>query len=187
MSTDKNYWRVCTTCRIPMAFGSDYYRCSVSTCQRRTTGYTFCSPECHQAHVPVLNHREAWAEPQVAPTRAQWDAQLAEQAREARPARGEEHAPAARPAATAPLPPGTTRIALREDDLPEDILIVASKLKAYVRARSGMNTSDGVMQALSDLVREWTDDAIRRAAADERKTVMDRDFPAQGRAVTTRG
>lgn len=184
MSTDKGYWRVCTTCRTPMAFGTSYYRCSVSTCQRRTTGYTFCSPECHQAHVPVLNHREAWAEPRVAPTRAQWDAQLAEQADDATPARAAERPAPAHDATPAPLPPGTTRIALNDDNLPDDILIVASKLKAYVRARSGMNTSEGVMRALSELVREWTDDAIRHAAADERKTVMDRDFPHSRRSAT---
>jgi len=57
------------------------------------------------------------------------------------------------------------------------VLVVASKLKAYVRARSGMNTSDGVMEALSAFLRALCDDAIRKAGADGRKTVMDRDFP----------
>jgi len=45
-----------------------------------------------------------------------------------------------------------------------------------VRARSGMNTSDSAIEALSDIVREVADKAIQRAAADGRKTVMDRDF-----------
>ena len=67
-------------------------------------------------------------------------------------------------------------VALNENDLPRDILIVASQLKQYIRARFGMNTSDGVMTALSDIVRHLYDQAIRNAAADERKTVMDRDF-----------
>ena len=172
MTTAQDHWRVCTTCRKPLAFGAEYYRCSVSTCQRRTTSYTFCSPECHQAHVPVLNHREAWAEPQVAPTRAAWEVQLAE---ETEPARPNERGAVARDASA------TGSTALRDDEVPDDILIVASKLKAYVRARSGMNTSDGVMQALSKLVRAWTDDAIRSAGADNRKTVMDRDFPTPPR------
>ena len=53
---------------------------------------------------------------------------------------------------------------------------VASKLKAYIRARSGMKTSDAVLARLSDLVRGLCDEAIATAGADNRKTVMDRDF-----------
>ncbi|HME70000.1 MAG TPA: hypothetical protein VKM54_09040 [Myxococcota bacterium] len=54
---------------------------------------------------------------------------------------------------------------------------MASKLKSYVRARSGMNTSEGVLDVLSDSVRALCDEAIRSAQGDGRKTVMDRDFP----------
>ena len=61
-------------------------------------------------------------------------------------------------------------------DLPEDVLVVVSKLKAYVKARSGMNTSDGVVDALSAKIRKLCDAAIEVAHADGRKTVMDRDF-----------
>ncbi|MCB9562361.1 MAG: hypothetical protein H6708_18300 [Kofleriaceae bacterium] len=57
------------------------------------------------------------------------------------------------------------------------MLIVVSKLKKYIRERSGMNTSDGVMDVLSDHVRAICDDAIRTAAGDGRKTVLDRDVP----------
>lgn len=56
------------------------------------------------------------------------------------------------------------------------MLIVASKLKAYVRARSGMNTSDRCVEPLSDAVRALTDRAIERARAEGRKTLLDRDF-----------
>ena len=59
---------------------------------------------------------------------------------------------------------------------PNAILIVVSKLKAYVRARSGMNTSDSVMELLSDRLRAICDEGIRHAASDGRKTLMDRDF-----------
>jgi hypothetical protein len=62
-------------------------------------------------------------------------------------------------------------------EVPREILIVVSKLKSYVRARSGMNTSDGVFDVLSDSVRALCDEAIRSARRDGRKTVMDRDFP----------
>ena len=51
-----------------------------------------------------------------------------------------------------------------------------AELKKYIRARSGMNTSDSVMEALSDRVRALCNDAILRAREDGRKTVMDRDF-----------
>jgi histone H3/H4 len=62
------------------------------------------------------------------------------------------------------------------DPLESEILVVVSKLKAYIRARSEMNTSDSVMETLSDLVRRLCDDAIDKARAAGRKTVMDRDF-----------
>ena len=55
------------------------------------------------------------------------------------------------------------------------MLIVISKLKKYIKDRSGMNCSDGVADVLSDRVRMLCDDAIRAAGRDERKTVLDRD------------
>ena len=47
---------------------------------------------------------------------------------------------------------------------------------AYVRARSGFNTSDRVVLPLSESVRELCDRAIEKARAEGRKTVLDRDF-----------
>jgi len=58
----------------------------------------------------------------------------------------------------------------------EEILVVVSKLKAYVRSQSGMNTSGNVAPALSDMIRRLCDEAIEKARAAGRKTVMDRDF-----------
>jgi histone H3/H4 len=69
-------------------------------------------------------------------------------------------------------------IRLNDSDVPHDILVVASKLKKYVKARSGMSTSDKVMAVLSDRIRGLCDEAIRNAASDGRKTLMDRDFRA---------
>lgn len=57
-----------------------------------------------------------------------------------------------------------------------EVIVVASKLKAYIREKSGMNTSAAVMQRLSDRVRQLCDRAIENAKNDGRKTVMDRDF-----------
>ncbi len=56
-----------------------------------------------------------------------------------------------------------------------DVLIVVSKMKKYIKDRSGMNCSDAVAEMLSDHVRLLCDEAIRAAARDERKTVLDRD------------
>ena len=59
----------------------------------------------------------------------------------------------------------------------KDILIVVSKMKKYIKERSGMNCSDAVAEMLSEHVRALCDDSIRAAARDDRKTVLDRDVP----------
>lgn len=58
----------------------------------------------------------------------------------------------------------------------KETLVVASKLKAYIREKSGMNTSAAVVDVLSDKLRQLCDQAIEAAKQDGRKTVMDRDF-----------
>jgi histone H3/H4 len=57
-----------------------------------------------------------------------------------------------------------------------EVLIIASKLKAYIRDTAGMNTSKDVIEALSNRVRQLVDQAIQTARQDGRKTVMERDF-----------
>lgn len=61
----------------------------------------------------------------------------------------------------------------------DDILIVASKLKKYIRESAGMNTSANVLSKLSSEIRKLCDNAIEHAKTDGRKTVMDRDFSAE--------
>jgi histone H3/H4 len=58
----------------------------------------------------------------------------------------------------------------------KEVLIVASKLKNYIRSKASMNTSSTVVDALSEKVRHLCDQAIENAKRDGRKTVMDRDF-----------
>jgi histone H3/H4 len=60
----------------------------------------------------------------------------------------------------------------------QDVLVVVSKLKSYIKERAGMNTAGNVAPALSDIIRTLCDQAIERARSDGRKTVMDRDFSA---------
>ena len=57
-----------------------------------------------------------------------------------------------------------------------EVLVVASKVKNYIKDKSGMSTSASVMQALTRKVQEEIDRALERARASGRKTVMDRDF-----------
>jgi len=169
----ERFFRACSTCKQGLPYGGRHFVCSVSTCNRRGTAYTFCSVECHAAHVPAFNHRDAWAEERRSPSPQEWAAQ-----REAEtPRRVPKVAGAPRgPRALASSSPTPEEPVTMNEDVPRDILIVASKLKAYIRARSGMKTSDAVMAHLSDLVRDLCDEAIRTASSDGRKTVMDRDF-----------
>jgi histone H3/H4 len=58
----------------------------------------------------------------------------------------------------------------------KEILVVASKIKKYVRSVAGMSTSANVLPKWSDAIRSLCDQAIENAKTDGRKTVMDRDF-----------
>ncbi len=65
---------------------------------------------------------------------------------------------------------------MSESHSENEVLVVASKLKKYVRSAAGMSMSANVLPKLSDSVRSLCDQAIENAKADGRKTVMDRDF-----------
>lgn len=58
----------------------------------------------------------------------------------------------------------------------DEVLVVVSKLKKYIKERSDMNTSGNVADALSSILRRMCDQAIENAKNEGRKTVMDRDF-----------
>ena len=148
-------WRRCSACKDDIALGSVYWVCSVSTCNRKRTALFFCSVDCWEIHLPTERHREAWAV--------------------------EERAP------SVPDPPEGTprksstkrksRVIAGGTSGAGEILIVASRLKAYIRHGSGYNTSDTVLPVLSDAIRKICDEAIRNARLAERQTVMGRDVP----------
>lgn len=166
-------FKVCSSCRNEIDFGATYWVCSVSTCNRKRLGLFFCSVPCWEAHLPSMRHREAWAVEKRAPSEAEHRRQEQEEASAAEPPDKTAASPA-----TAPRRRVVGGGAAGEDELPRDILIVVSKLKKYIRARSGFKTSDTVMEALSDQVRELCDRAIRHAGQEGRKTVLDRDIKA---------
>jgi hypothetical protein len=170
---DAEQFKLCSTCKKPIAFGSQYYQCSVSTCTRPRVGLFFCSVECWDAHLPMMRHREAWAERVTAPTKAEVERE--EQEELAKENRAKER----NPPMTDPNDPNDKQrriVGSPSEPTEKDILIVVSKMKAYIRAASGMNTADGVAEVLSDRVRTLCDAAIAEAKLAGRKTVMPRDF-----------
>jgi hypothetical protein len=169
--SDADEFKHCSTCKKPIRFEGEYFQCSVSTCNRKKLGMFFCTLECWDAHVPMMRHREAWAEKVKAPTRAAWLAEEGEAAakgeRESESEMNDDSEKRRRIVAGASAA-----------EVPKEVLVVVSKLKAYVKARSGMNTSDTVVDLLSDQLRRWCDAAIDHATRDGRKTILDRDFRA---------
>jgi hypothetical protein len=203
--TDSGTWMLCSACRKEIAYGAIHWVCSVSTCNRSRTRLVFCSVACWDAHLSTIYHREAWAVEERAPT-AEEHARGERDAAEVRAARSPAPSPLLRPSpaalvrpAPAPVAPPQSRTvvspaparqsaadsmtshsggpALSSSYAHDDVLIVVSKMKKYIRDRSGMNTSDAVADALGDHVRSVCDEAIRAAARDGRKTVLDRDVP----------
>ncbi|MBP9086763.1 MAG: hypothetical protein KBG15_11630 [Kofleriaceae bacterium] len=194
-----NEWLKCSACKRGIGFSTMHWVCSVSTCNRNRTRLVFCSVSCWDSHVAVLRHREAWAVEATAPTHAAWQAELAAATPMATPdsptgapvrAAPPSTLVAATPTASAApathqeirrqvvspsaTPAGTNNPVLSAS-FDREVLIVVSKMKKYIRDRSGMNCSDGVADMLSEHVRALCDDAIRVAAQDGRKTVLDRD------------
>lgn len=168
-------WKRCGVCKKELGFDADFYECSVSTCTSARSHYVFCSVRCWEQHVPVMRHRDAWAEQKRSPTRAQWQATQALFGDGPRAPTAISSAPPPRRivvdgrTSTAPAVPAAGAAA-------DEVLVVASRLKAYIRARSGMNTAESVLDELSRIIREHADRAIEQARQDGRRTVMDRDF-----------
>ena len=123
-----------------------------------------------------MNHRESWAEERVSPTRAQIERERAS-LQALRPAEPSSGPSAAREPVRRIVGPSP---GAKKPAIPRDVLVVVSKLKIYVRARSDMNTSDSVADLLSDKLRELCDEAIERARKAGRRTVLERDFDAEG-------
>ncbi len=149
----QDHWRKCSSCKKDIGFKQKYYICSVSSCNGQRTGYIFCKMECWENHLPGARHRDAAAVSMESPP-------------------SPTAAAGVRRIVTSSAAPATSA----KPQIPKEILIVASKLKDYIRAKSEMNTSADVMDILSDFVRAKCDEAIDSARQEGRKTVLDRDF-----------
>lgn len=152
---DQNYWRKCIVCKKEINFSTKYYKCSVSSCDKKRAPAQFCSVDCWGVHSTTLNHKSAWAEEYHSPTKAEW-----------------ESSPKVRIVGSK----SSDKPSVSSEGIPEDILVVVSKLKAYVKARGDLNTSGDVSEALSGIIRRECDRAIERAKSDGRKTLMGKDF-----------
>jgi hypothetical protein len=161
---DVTPWRRCSACKKPIALGAVYWTCNVSTCNQKRTGLVFCTLSCWEVHLPGANHREAWAVERRAPATPEPGAAPAAGSVPAAEARGPRRIVVSQPAK-------------KPDPVPQEVLIVASRLKDYVRARAGYNTSDRVLEPLSEIVRRVVDQAIENARREGRMTVLDRDVP----------
>ncbi|HUJ60780.1 MAG TPA: hypothetical protein VLX92_19895 [Kofleriaceae bacterium] len=174
-------WLKCSACKNPIPFNATHWVCSVSTCNRARTRLVFCTVSCWDSHVAMLRHRDSWAVEAKAPTKDAWERELAANPPEPAPTRPPT-APGGTPVvrrvvgdaspSTAAAIEGNVQLAEVTD---KDVLIVVSKMKKYIRDRSGMNCGDAVAEILSDHVRALCDDAIRAAGRDDRKTVLERD------------
>lgn len=154
MEQTQRVWKNCSSCKKPIFAGSKYYVCSVSTCNGQRTGYQFCSIICFENHLPMARHRDSGAVEKVAPRVII--------------ASGQTGSLGSSSSASGSAASGSASSS--------EVLIIASRLKDYISAKSEYNTSASVMECLSDFVRLACDRAIENARADGRRTVMDRDF-----------
>ncbi len=157
MNEVQNYWRKCSTCKKEIGFNAKYYECSVSTCTGQRTGYVFCTVGCWEVHLPGAKHRDAGAIEKRSPSANQTEAS------------GPKRFIIANSNISASSSP-------KKSTMSNEVLVVVSKMKQYIREVSEMNTSEDVNHIVSEMIRAECDKAISNARADGRKTVMARDF-----------
>jgi hypothetical protein len=111
-TANPEYWRRCSSCKKTIAYSSKYWVCNVSTCNRKRTGLVFCDVSCWDAHVPMMNHRDTWAEERKAPSKTEWEAMLKAESEPKRRVRAEKPA-AAQPEAAPSAPAAPAKVLLR--------------------------------------------------------------------------
>lgn len=164
---EQNTWRKCSTCKKDILLNSKYYECSVSTCTGQRTGYIFCSIPCWEVHLPGARHRDAGAIEKKSPSQQASASEVSAAAPQRRIIVNSNSSGGV----SLSQPTG-----LKKSPMQNEVLVVVSKMKQYIRDVSEMNTSEEVNQKLSELIRAQCDEAIEHARADGRKTVMARDF-----------
>lgn len=144
-----DFWKKCAVCKKEIGLSRTYQKCSISTCRKQV----FCSVDCWSVHDSVMGHKSAYAEEELSPD--QPEAQQKPRRR---------------------IVPSSSNLSSSNSNLPMDTLVVVSKLKSYVKAKSGMNTSGDVADEISDFIRVLVNFALDEAHKEGRKTLMARDF-----------
>jgi hypothetical protein len=148
---EKNYWRKCGRCKQEISWGGTYQQCSVSSCRK----FAYCSVDCWSVHNSVMGHMSAYAQEEKVPNK-NGDIGIRRKI-----------------IISAKQSSALSSVA---SNVELDVLIVASKLKKYVKDRHNLSTSANVIDRLSELVRDLVDGAVVEVRQEERKTLMDRDF-----------
>ncbi len=160
---EQNYFRRCSSCKKEIGFGKIYQVCEITSCKK----HGFCSVNCWNLHNEIMNHKNAGAIESIAPFS---------------PMSSDESAPPRRIIINKTQ--NSENIANQDSSsanskispMESEILIVASKLKQYIKDKYDLNTSQNVFDILSNIVRQKADEAAKNAIQSQRKTVMDRDF-----------
>lgn len=152
---DQSFWRKCGSCKKEINYNSTYQVCGQTACQK----FAYCSIDCWSLHNSVMNHKNGWSEDRQAPKKE-----------------NEGVRRIITPQKTTPSQSHSQSDQAQNKILEQEILIVASKLKQYVKDKHDLNTSADVMEILSQKVRKLTDQASQKAKSEGRKTLLDRDF-----------
>lgn len=107
ITAEADFWRRCSSCKKSIGYRTKYWVCNVSTCNRKRTGLVFCDVSCWDAHVPMMNHRESWAEERQAPSLEEWQKILSGEDKPVRKRVEKAPEPAAAP------PPSVPKVILR--------------------------------------------------------------------------
>jgi histone H3/H4 len=150
---DQTFWRKCGSCKKDIGWNTIYHVCTVSGCQK----FAYCSTDCWDIHNSIMNHKSAWAEENRSPSKNETTTEVPSNPR--------------RIIVQSPMSSKTI-----SSSMDHEILIVASKLKQYIKEKYDLQTSAEVMETLSEKVRILTDQAVNHAKKEGRKTVMSRDF-----------
>ena len=112
---EQNFWRKCGNCKKEILFGMAYQKCSISSCRK----FAYCSVDCWSIHDSVMGHKSAYAE--EAKSTVQRSSRRSINSR--------------RKKIIINAKKGQNLLLRVSPNFDRDILIVASKLKKYVKDR----------------------------------------------------
>jgi len=168
MDMEQTFWKKCSSCKKEIPFSTMYYLCSVSTCRHKRKGFRFCSVPCWDMHLGMMNHREAWAEEATSPSKDEF--------LRSESAGGSVGRAPVRKIVEDKLSEKGTSIPMKTSGVTTETLVVVTKVKKLVKDRSGFNTSQCAIDALTQKVVEECLKGIEKAKKVDRKTLMGRDI-----------